>query len=955
MNLPARCNFVFDIVVTRYDLPKFKVYDATKLTIEAKFNFDTIKITSSRHNVTEFNPKASTEFTQTAKKLRQNLEEGGMPIVVKYKDSVIGSGQVNFPGTFIDQIQDGMTDLLHSDSCKIDLNVGTKGTIEILCRLIIKCFDTKKEEEPECGQNINKSINPRDIMFIMGENQRCTKPCEVCPDVMPPSDDDDEGNNDRLRLDLERYKSMNNQWHAQKDIIDQPTRKSICCELKQMTQECGQIVDAVTAQTKARSCTSPVSYDPVDDFMIKPSVHSCFAFLPTQRQGDTEPRSISMPISDIGKPIIKPTRFCPVCLTNMSWLPKFAACPKCGIKPMPMLEERHKDKLTAEQILLDYLGKPLDLLIDDPCQTPCKEEAQKKENKESKAECRCTCQFGKMCAHCRIRRLCGDIFQSDKTTNCNVEPPKSSEDYCAIIENKEQCRPYLSRVFSELKDLYDIKEMKLQAPQDKICEKAKSIRSSKSSSRGSSKSLIEPKKIQVKIGPGKAKTKPVVVVKALERKKSRLGHKHCVNQQTAVSKNHGWDWKSSTESRKHGWRPGYILKPIKRLMNFFLHYKPQESAEKICQRIKEEELEKRKSQQPTLNVCKKNGEIYITLRAVNDPNVEMNPITFKIVKSAQAVALREIKQKLKQRGFRKCICHKPLMLCVCRNHMEKRQLGCALRHECHRRGMENCVNQLVLTDTSDSEMEYDIDVSPPAAAAKARQLPKRGHCNNSTQTPKKKEKADTVTPKYPVPHPGPYWRTYDCAAADRYRCTAFGNPGEVVFEDGVFGYRGGGAHGATPGGKPRSKTIWGESNGHPICGGRDGRGAGHGGPGGAAAFAKSHVPGAKGHAAGKSKLIPVRMPKRLQKSAREAERARREAAEKAEKLRKNGIDMIKYLNSHKKKRVIGPDGLTDAQRRRLALRQVPAPSIENVTHRGHGFDPCEVQCSDWCNPFGYEY
>lgn len=125
------------------------------------------------------------------------------------------------------------------------------------------------------------------------------------------------------------------------------------------------------------------------------------------------------------------------------------------------------------------------------------------------------------------------------------------------------------------------------------------------------------------------------------------------------------------------------------------------------------------------------------------------------------------------------------------------------------------MNQLVLTDTSDSEMEFDFDVTPPAGTVKPPKLLKRRQINHSTQTSPTDKKVRT---KYPKQKTSPYWRTYDCAAGDRYRSTAFGAPGEVVFEDGVFGFQGGGAHGeaASAGGRPKSKQIWGSTPGAPL-------------------------------------------------------------------------------------------------------------------------------------------
>ncbi|KAM8702975.1 hypothetical protein ACLKA7_005336 [Drosophila subpalustris] len=933
------CNFVFDIVVTKYALHKIKLRDPKILRVEATFNRQSVIITSSRHNVTDFRNDARLEFSERPQRLRKELESCGLPFIVKNGAAVLGEGRMQFPQRLIDRIEENMTDLLHADSCTVQKNGELVGTFELLCRLVIKCADPTVEEDKVCRQNVDKSINPHDIMFLMGETQECPNPCDICPDVLDPEEGDE-----RLQLDLQRYQSMNATWSPEKSLMPNSAGNAACFELKQMARDCEQIVDSITKSSgqplksndfapenpyARASSDRRVPTGPQEDTLKSPEFPN-FTFLqPTPRESQVlcQPALMPVPISDLNKPDIKPNRFCPVCLTNMSWLPKFAACPKCGLKPTPILEERHKEKkLTAEQILFDYLGKPPPSGIEEICKSACEEKRLEEEKKEEQTECRCTCKFGKMCAHCRIRKLCADIFQTDEKRVCPRVKAKSSEDYCTIIEDSQQCRPYLSRVFSELRDLYNIKENQVQVAQDRIC--ASNKRQSKT----------DPKEKE-------PKTKPAII-----EKKPRLGHRHCVNERVAVSRHHGWDWKSSEESRKYGWRPGYILKPIKRLMKFFLQYLPEDNAFNVCRRAAQEQERQRQSLQPILNVCKKKGEIFITLRsAVNDPNIEMQPITFKIVKSERAVLLSEIKRRLKEKGFRKCSCHKSLMMCVCRNHMEKRQLFQALQRECHRRGVENCVNQLVLTDTSDSEMEYDFDVSPEAGTVKPPGQPKRRQINHGTQTSRGDQK---VQPKYPKPRVSPYFRAYDCAAGDRYRDTAFGDPGEDVYEDGVFGLRGGGAHGA------------GGSRGPGGHGGRGPRGShgtrgGHG-PGGSFGIA---IPAAKSGGKKSSAPIPVKMPKRFQRKFEAAKKAKEEAELQEELKRKRGINMMKYLQQHdagtgsisgtgkgkgKGQPVTGPDGLTDVQRRRRALREVCLPSIDDVPRRGKGPDPCAAMCYNPC-------
>lgn len=195
------------------------------------------------------------------------------------------------------------------------------------------------------------------------------------------------------------------------------------------------------------------------------------------------------------------------------------------------------------------------------------------------------------------------------------------------------------------------------------------------------------------------------------------------------------------------------------------------------------------------------------------------------------------------------------------------------------------MDQLILTDTSESDMEYDFDVTPEAGVAKPR-APQRPRMNHFTQTQLGKKHLQ-VEPRYPAKQ-NYYYRSYDCAAGDRYTGTAFGRPAEVVREDGLFGYRHGGPHGdfTYPGGRLKSKVIWGSQPGGPMHGG--GRFGKETTPGG------KFFPGAKKNRNGaQSKPIPVRMPKRYYVAAEKAAQAAKAAAEQAKQ--KKPTDMMQYM------------------------------------------------------------
>ncbi|XP_022211564.2 uncharacterized protein LOC111066922 [Drosophila obscura] len=1025
--------FIFDVVVTNLAAKGVEIDDPKRLAIDVNFNRMPLTLTSSRINVNEFKPGSGLEFQTSPKSLRTTLEECGMTFVVKYMDRAVGNGQISFPEAVTERIEADMSDIIHVDTCVLGKGGESAGQLEVLCRLVIRCNDLPKGAESECQRNMDKSINPQDIMFVMGESQHCPSPCDPCLDAL-----DSEPGDERLRLDLQRYRSHTaGAIDPNKMMTDRPSGIPACCELKKMAVEYEQLIDSITRSTGCAPppkppCRHPEEFDmspcrdthmPVDMHMLGDAPPApqlpCFSYLPTrqEQQPDFCDRNrIPMPIADCDgkRPEIKPIRFCPVCLTNMSWMPKFASCPKCGIKPMPVVEERHKEKkLTADQILLEFLGKP-PANIDDYCVDPCDKAAKDKDagGTDECPPCRCTCKFGKLCAHCRIRKLCADIFKTDQVqAKCPKVEPQPTEDFCVVNKSSsEDCRPYLAKVFSELRDLYDIKDTKKLSDFDENCELKKTKEEEephktsrkdvrKNISKDNLKKMTTRKPLYIP-GDGKRPTNTRTVTGR---------HKHCVRQPGGVSRDHGWAWSSSYEARKMGWRPGAIRRPIKKLMKFFLVDSTRESAFKKCKAAEAEALAK-ELQQPVLNVCKKNGEIFITLRPLSTLGMRQKPITFRVVKSELAVALRHIKRILKDKGFRKCTCRQTLMMCTCRNTMEKQQLFRALNKECQRHCIAPCADQLILTDTSESDMEFDFDVTPPAGTEQPYRRPKARTGNRGTQTSKKDKLPPP--PKYPAKQ-NPYWRAYNCAAGDRYVATAFGSPGEDVFEDGLFGWGGGGPHGpsAEPGGKPKAPGIWGSPQGGPMPagpggasrggrgnasgGGGGGGGAGGGGGGGttgwkgfpkgvaakvAAAAAGGGLKGTLasvgrgggaggaggGGGGGTSGPIPVRMPQRYMKAQEQAANAEKEAKQKEVDQKKKGIDMMKYLQKSgaltkpwnpadgkgpKGKQtgpVIGPDGLTDAQRKRRALLEMPVPPLDSITRRGKPFDPCAAYCGYYC-------
>ncbi|XP_017847798.1 uncharacterized protein LOC108603470 [Drosophila busckii] len=874
----AACNFMFNAVVSRLDTPNWQDLDIQKLKVVAELNNLPLTITASRINMSDVEPQTGIEFSSGIEQLRLNLIQCGMPITVFYGEEIIGNSLINFPTTVTDLVTEDMGNIMHCGSCSFERQGVVFGSIEILCCLATKCDEdaNKSKSKRLCYQD---NINPEDILFVMADTERCPCPCDPCLDTWV----DEDSEQDHIQLGFMRYESFNaKQLKPEVNFMHDPTGKSICNEIKQMAQDYDDIVESIAKLNGQRPNFKPTAHK--SELQVKQSK-------PFEETAKSEPNYAScsyMPVTQVScrckskssssEGQAKGQR-CPVCLTDRTWLPKFTACPKCGAKPTPAVAEppAKPKEPTAEKILIEYLGKPPPT-IDSYCADPC---AKPQENEDTEDECRCycKCKYNKVCAHCRIREMVADVYKAKKRlkqAKCIKPEPRTAEECCVLKKkSSESFRPFLEQVFSELRDLYDLKSARGEPIPE--TQKHTIVEPGPSTARVSHRRMTLGENRPRRSGRQSMIQKGHIP----ESRPMQFGHKHCLERGHSIPSRHGWNWLASTEARRYGWRPGCVTKRIKKLMNFFLEYTPK-SKEVLEQQQKAKQA--KQNERPILNVTKRNGEIFITLTAVNSAEVQMQPIEFRVVKSELAVALREIKRKLKDAGFRKCVCHQTLSLCTCRDEQEKAELSQALQAECPSRRMQSCVQEhLILTDTSDSEIEFDFDVTPPAGIKKCSRSYKPQLTTTTTQT----NKADVkLAPTYPMPL-DPYYRPYDCAVADRFINTAYGQPGEIIFEDGVFAYRQGGPHGlsAQAGGRPKSKLIWGEARGGPM------RGGGRFLPQVFGGKSFPYAPKPKGKKS--SKPIPVRMPQRFYKAAEEAKAKEAAAAEKAKA--KKAPDMMKYM------------------------------------------------------------
>ncbi|KRG01295.1 uncharacterized protein LOC26527429 [Drosophila mojavensis] len=902
-------SFVFDIVVTKLNVANMAINDGSKLKVLAKIYNKDICLSSSCINVNDFQAGTATEFRAPAKKVREALIRCGLPMALYNEAACVGRAQIYFPDRYIESIERGMSDLIHTQSVEIVNHNRVVGTLDIRCRLIIKCDD-----EP-----LDNNINMQDIMFLVSNSQHDPNSCEPCVEKWESSDFDK-----CLDLDLHRYQSVNTDEEKYSNIfINNNNIIDALRPLKKLVEDCKSIIESINL----KSCCGESGFNSRDkNFRVIHEAHRSSDSTSDKLVDFCRPKPPDMIVINENNQQIKPIRFCPLCLNNMSWLPKFAACPKCGVKPIPVKSEPDDMKnLTADQILKDYLDKPQTDRLDrsvDPNELAIEEDV----TQQGQSRCRCSCE-NKLCAHCRIRKLCSDIFKSSEA--CIEQKPS---DHCV---KSEDSRPHLAKVFSDLRDLYNVKDTKDLSLLDHQCKERK---------HNTNLDTV-PKQDKIVSGDSKKLSSSNISHKdnrnQYATKGRRTTQKAYARQQALVPRRHGWDWPSTQEARKYGWKPGAILRPIKRLMDHFLYYLPAEKADNM-RKEKWHAREEMKHLPPILQVCKKGRETYVTLRAIKGGKLEKSSIVFKIVKSDFAVTLNDIKKRLKAQGFRKCTCHKSLMMCVCRSNVEKKQLEVALQDECQRRGLESCVNDLVLTDTSDSEADFDINVSPPSRAPQTPAILKQRTVEHATQITNINRK---IPPRYPIKQ-GKYWRAHDCAAGGRYTGTVFGAPGEMVFEDGFFGHMGGGPHGVNPwrnrfGARTvfkgrRSDNVFSQQNRIPFAGLKK-----------------------RGNEATSKKPIPVRLTKKFMKKIPPS------APIPANKH----INMLEYLKNHnvftkvksKSSSTAGPDAQAAAQRMRRSQLQAPLCPIEFAPRLGRGFDPCAAQCyqnynqcyQQWCSPWTY--
>ncbi|XP_055848674.1 uncharacterized protein LOC129913821 [Episyrphus balteatus] len=782
-------SFMFDLVILNVWINDFD-YENNTLTIEVKFNNTEFTIESNPEKPGEFKQGRTCEFKADPEDLVLDLMDHPLKLkILANGEEIQGESEFIWPKEMLEKLErPNFIQYSHFDECDLTFDRISNGKVSIQYRMRVKCEFSESDDndgednvEKHCDiQNeLKRIVDPNELFFLIQSDS----------DMCHTLNEGNKTNQSRpTALDLSRFKSFHGKVVKDPGLIDCVYAPD-CCHTKKysaynLKQKGGLAKPRYENSTKkAKKCsvsnssmewackaTQHIEECPHSNKFSEETIATC-SYGSSEFSVETDSESCMTKTPSPCKypqspPVLKDTayirpRFCPICKSDVSWLPKLAACPKCGHKPTPYtIEKPYNENLTADQILADWA-------VDSPKQT---------EKTVPKRINRCTCKNGKVCAYCRIRKICKDVLRP-KTAKCHGPNTKCSTETGTFHKDKStsricksssesDSRNHLAKVFSELQDLYNLKPVvqKREFVSNKKCEKLFALsRPSKAKKKKEQSGAQKKKEPFDKTSLAQAKKK--LCRKKLYNYKSvrkypgtLVGHKACVSSGKVVPGNMGWLWTANTIGIRNGWKPGAIRKPIKEIMNYFLKDYPVDSLnvsrhgrKKISKRVSEELIQK-----PTLHICKKNGAYVITMRPIKeatllkscaDPYVPMKPIQFKIVKNPLKACANEIKSLLKKK-FDKCSCHKPIAECFCRTFLQKKRLEFELNKACRQKGIPNLKNSLILSDTSESETEFDFGVTPPAGVIKPQLKNKPDLACHETQY---NEKDWIIKPTIPKP------------------------------------------------------------------------------------------------------------------------------------------------------------------------------------------------------------
>ncbi|KAH8326667.1 hypothetical protein KR067_011682 [Drosophila pandora] len=177
--------YSFDLIITRLEIKGVALTDPRKLVVKVSFGENNLSLTASRTNVSAFKPDASLIFQSVPMELSTKLQENGIAFEVVYEELTVGKGKAALPKRLINNVGWNMKEFNYTSTCalgtleKPDVQIGA---LEFLCKLFIKCSDYARKGET-CP-NLNRNINPNDIVFVIAKSPNSPTDCDACRGVL---------------------------------------------------------------------------------------------------------------------------------------------------------------------------------------------------------------------------------------------------------------------------------------------------------------------------------------------------------------------------------------------------------------------------------------------------------------------------------------------------------------------------------------------------------------------------------------------------------------------------------------------------------------------------------------------------------------------------------------------------------------------------------------------------
>ncbi|KAH8278797.1 hypothetical protein KR018_009748, partial [Drosophila ironensis] len=832
--------YTFDAIVVSGSLPLPRASAIDNIpgqiySIRVFNDFEDIPM--DRLGVQTFPPLPLGQFNATPCELIGALTTKGVCVTLKESDQIVGTGTVQLGPSILRQLADSKFEVTQNVMVELMSGNTSVGKLELLIKLASSdpgvnhtltdfgCYDVCRPAA--------SAISKKDIIFTLGRSGKCaTSTCITderlmshagapfqCPHAEASKKADGASTATRgcgcfvggMTVKKDEAVEKKREKAALNKLIDElgldkvkPPKPPKSHELSRKWHcKCGQQMDTTS--------TDPSTLDSSES--LRKSRRKSLS-LTASRERRARKKLLGLcpaKVPDLTAQPYKPPTLCHLCQSDISWLPKVAACPYCGYKTyedIPPSEQEYDITATAQQLLTDSLRKEtceVDTGAGDGIQLDSVRQLVNQEDPNLPKPCGCIA--GKPCTRCRIRKLCENFFKETESKQATLnqavgclsrDPEKELKQTGSATSHR---RKQLINIFTEMRNIYGKKpgasEEEAKAEQQRkeceaFCKKSKSAKARRRARMALQKALQEidqayPKPPKIRKRKRRHRPSKYYTFLKPQVRAPRISHVNCITDSDytgycKVPCYMGWMWTKSEMARYKSWRPGAISKPTRKLMAYFLKDFPTDS---IC--LSRYHYRNRKSpdvddpeeqlvQHPTLHICRKGDEYTITLRPLKDPKslavcanpyADMKPLVFRITKDPTAVALREMKVALQEKGFAPCTCGRPVSSCFCRSHVDKKRIQYEVEMQCRQRGLQNNIDTFVYStnsdDECDSDNEYEFGVTPPAGVIKPERTRKPDRACAETQY----AEMDWVVPSL-YPHPANMYVQYgSCPMGER--------------------------------------------------------------------------------------------------------------------------------------------------------------------------------------------